>query len=436
MYVRRLTLTNLRGFRSATVDLRYPGSDRDQPADFRQDPTADSTLSSRPRLPNVTVFLGMNGSGKSTLLEAIALALISPIVASSGYRPQYLIRRSNHGKIDHASIEAELAFHERDGEGAGILDRRFKTHVQRRGDLEFLHGSMGLSLPESFFEDEGPAFFFVGYGASRRAEAVSASDLAQRRRVRAVRYDRVATLFEEHLSVLPLSVWLPALRSEKPDLFMQVEKLLGRLLPKQVRFTGEMEGGDYLFRNGSVDVPYSALSDGYKVYIGWVSDLLYHLVESQRSDEPLSHRRGLVMVDEIDLHIHPAWQRTIIPTLAKTFKNLQFVFTSHSPLVAGTLERSNLYFVSKGRGGLPRIERPDEETLGLSADQILTSPVFGLDSTRDPEFRKEMDRLADAAEAGVPGAALDLMRKAALGAGDAPPLGPTPEWLKNLATES
>ena len=146
-------------------------------------------------------------------------------------------------------------------------------------------------------------------------------------------------------------------------------------------------------------------------------------------------RRGVVMVDEIDLHIHPAWQRTIIPVLSKALRNIQFIFTTHSPLVVGTLERSNLYFVTQGRGGLPRIGRPDEETLGLSADQILTSEVFGLDSTRDPEFRKEMDKLAEAAEAGVPGAALDLMRKAALGAGDAPTPGPTPAWMKALAAE-
>lgn len=435
MYVRRLTLANLRSFRSASVDLLYPGCERDGSSRIKEDAETREVSDLPPRLPNVTVFLGMNGSGKSTLLDAVALALISPIVASSGYRPQHLIRRSNHGKLDHASIEADMVFHEQDGEAHAVQNPRFKAHVQRRGDLEFLHESTGLSLPESFFEDDGPAFFFVGYGASRRVEAVSAADLAQRRRTRAVRYNRVATMFEDHLSLVPMSVWLPALRSVRPDLYVQIERLLHRLLPKQTRFTGEIEGGDYLFRNGKLTVPYSALSDGYKVYIGWIGDLLYHLAESQRSEEPLALRRGVVMVDEIDLHIHPAWQRTIIPVLSKALKNIQFIFTTHSPLVAGTLERSNLYFVAQGRGGLPRIERPDEETFGLSADQILTSDVFGLDSTRDPEFRKTMDRLADAAESGVPGAALELMRKAALGAGDAPTPGPTPQWLKTLAAE-
>ena len=262
-----------------------------------------------------------------------------------------------------------------------------------------------------------------------------ASDLAQRRRSRAVRYNRVATMFEDHLSLVPLSTWLPALRSERPDLYVQVEKLLGKLLPKEARFTGEMEGGDYLFRTRTLHIPYSGLSDGYKVYIGWIGDLLYHLVESQRGKEPLAQRRGVVMVDEIDLHVHPAWQRTIIPVMSRALKNIQFIFTTHSPLVAGTLERANLYFVAPGKSGAPTITRPAEETFGLSADQILTSEVFGLDSTRDPEFRKEMDRVLEAAEAGEPGAVLELMRKAALGAGDAPAPGATPEWLKTLSAE-
>ena len=60
------------------------------------------------RLPNVNVFLGNNGSGKSTLLDAVALALISPLVSSSGYRPQSLIRRSTRGTVKGASIAVDL----------------------------------------------------------------------------------------------------------------------------------------------------------------------------------------------------------------------------------------------------------------------------------------------------------------------------------------
>jgi AAA domain, putative AbiEii toxin, Type IV TA system/AAA domain len=428
MYVRRLEIRHLRAFREADIELLYPGREREG--------GLDGIVRWPIRLPNVNVFLGMNGSGKSTVLYAIALALLSPIISSSGYRPFSLIRRSNSGVVKQASVAANVVLHPQDGPSDGKLSDRFMTHIYRRGDFELLVPTAGQSMSEAFFDEDGGAYFMLGYGATRRTEAVSAADLAQRRRARSVRYDRVATLFEEHLALVPLSTWLPAWRAKNPDRYKQVESLLNKLMPEAVKFTGEFEGGDFLFRHRTLKVPYTALSDGYRTYIGWIGDLLYHLSMGAPSGAKLVDSRGVVMVDEIDLHIHPAWQRTIIPTLARTLKNIQFVFTTHSPLVVGTVERANVFNVESGRAGTPVITRPDEETFGLSADQILRSEVFGLDSTRDPEFRKELDKLSQAAQRGEEGAALKFMRNASIGAGQVPDSGEPPEWLQKLSTQS
>ena len=151
----------------------------------------------------------------------------------------------------------------------------------------------------------------------------------------------------------------------------------------------------------------------------------------------LVQSRGVVMVDEVDLHIHPAWQRTIIPILSRTLSNIQFIFTTHSPLLVSTLERSNIYNVMLGKGPTPVVSRPDEETFGLSADQLLRSEVFGLDSSRDPEFAEKLRGLSQAAERGESGAALAYLRSASAGGGeDSPEPGEAPDWLKRFAERS
>jgi hypothetical protein len=88
---------------------------------------------------------------------------------------------------------------------------------------------------------------------------------------------------------------------------------------------------------------------------------------------------GIVIVDEIDLFLHPEWQRRVIEQVATTFPHLQFCFSSHSPLVAGTLEPENIFVLDAHK-----IEQYREDIYGLTPNQILTSSYFGLRSTRAP----------------------------------------------------
>ncbi len=437
MYVRSLRIENLRAFGKAKLDLLYPQR--------HLDTAFDDVRPWPPRLPNVNVILGANGAGKSTILDATALALLSPLIASSGYRPFALIRRSNRGEVKRATILADLVLQDQDGAIGPVPGKEVRaeleTVIDRRGDVEFVRTTEQPGpIWERMYDDNSTAFFFVGYGATRRVEAVSASDLAVRRKSRLLKYERVASLFEDHFALVPLNAWLPEWQTQNPGRYRQVITLIDNLTPSTIRFLGEIEHGEYLFRHRNVSVPFSALSDGYRAYIGWVGDLLHHLCMGAPSGAKLVESRGVVMVDEIDLHIHPDWQRTIIPKLARKLKNLQFIFTTHSPLVVGTLERANILTVDHGRNGAPVISRPDEETFGLSADQVLRSKAFGLTSTRDPEFSENLNRLSQAAQRGSKGAALQFMREAAIGGAarvDAPNDGTPdpPDWMRQIASK-
>src|SRR5947207_1914827 len=121
--------------------------------------------------------------------------------------------------------------------------------------------------------------------------------------------------------------------------YTQVKNLINRLSGKEhYTFTGDMDGGEYLFERGGLKIPFPALSDGYRAYLGWIGDLLYHVCFTTPTGAKLVENRGIVMVDEIDLHLHPKWQMTVLPILARELPNLQFIVTSHSPLLVGSLE--------------------------------------------------------------------------------------------------
>ncbi len=168
--------------------------------------------------------------------------------------------------------------------------------------------------------------------------------------------------------------------------------------------------------------------------------MLYRLQDVAPPKLKLNELPGVVLVDEIDAHLHPAWQQEIIGALAKAFPKIQFIFTTHSPLITGTLERANINVVTRRGSSPPIVEPPEIEMYGLSSDQILRTDLFGLESTRDPDFRADLLATRQDAEDGKAGAAVAFMRKAALGAGAEhclqvePP--PTPEWLKKMARKS
>jgi tetratricopeptide (TPR) repeat protein len=277
--------------------------------------------------------------------------------------------------------------------------------------------------------NDAAAFLLVGYAANRRTES-GEFDPGSRQKSRGVRYGRVANLFEDHYTLTPLGAWLPKINSNEGR-FQEVLDLFKRLLPAgtddssaaTLSFTGEKQpNGEYLFLDHGRLLPLSALSDGYRAYLGWVIDLLGVLVAVCPQDKLLTELGGVVMVDEIDSHVHPTWQREIIGRIASTFPKLQFIFTTHSPIVAGTVYSANLFVaetVTDERDGkrYSILSRPKQEIFGLNADQILTSSVFGLTSSRAPAFIEELKVLEQKAIAeGDVEAAMDLMRGMARGA--------------------
>jgi hypothetical protein len=427
MYIDQLDIENVRTFAGlAREPLDFVNPDRD----FRSPKTPPSDGDQRlprPRLPNVTLLLGDNGSGKTTILRAIAACAFGPAAKD-------LMRDSTHVRHGHelARIFGTLRLHEQDRAPDVVITTII--NIERRGErLDVktetkLGGGRGLKVKARnanaervwapVYVSENDAFFVVGYGATRRVERLDTYDSGARARSRAARDLRVQSLFEEAFSLIPLGSWLPGLRTRNPGRYKQVERLLNAMLaPGQYRFSGEQaRNGDYLFYRGDLPVPFQSLSDGYRAFVGWVADLLCHVCFGCPRGKKLVESRGIVLVDEIDLHLHPNWQMHVIRSVARALPRMQFVLTSHSPLVAGSLEWMNIITLKSGTKTNRTVARRLRQSIhGLDADQILLSEFFGLKSTMAEAKRRQLDDLTDRIRSGDKGAPLQLIREMSSG---------------------
>jgi predicted ATP-binding protein involved in virulence len=129
------------------------------------------------------------------------------------------------------------------------------------------------------------------------------------------------------------------------------------------------------------------LSLGYRTLIAWIADLAYRLYQRYPdSPNPLAEP-AVVLVDEIDLHLHPKWQRTLMSYLTERFPNTQFIVTAHSPLIVQAATDANIVLLRR-EGDHVVIDNDVEAIRGWRIDQVLTSDLFGLESARPPEFEE------------------------------------------------
>lgn len=400
MYIDHIEIENFRTFRKGKISFCHADQD------------FDALKIPKPQLPNLNLLLANNGYGKTTLLKAIALAALGPAVGRSGIYPYRLIRHeSGKAKVTKAVLRAGFVAHEQDHAPFREIDSQ--VEVIREGDLELLewmHKDAKVWHP--VFSSDSDAFFMVGYGATRR---VSKSTRMEQSGKASARASRIMGLFEDDYSLRALNTWLPKYENSRQlrGRYVQVVHLLNKLVGSDGwEFTGKQDKeGEYLFGKGGVEVPYPALSDGYRAFHGWLGDLLYHICETCPSGKKLVENKGIVMVDEIDLHLHPKWQMTVLQTLAKELPNIQFIVTSHSPLIVGSLEWMNIVVMKPGPKHSSTAERIEWAVHGLDADQVLLTEFFGLESTRAPSKKRALKQLTLKAREGDDEAAKELLRQ-------------------------
>ena len=230
-----------------------------------------------------------------------------------------------------------------------------------------------------------------GYGASRRMGKASLSE--QRTD------DTAASLFFDDVDLINAEEWLlqadyaasraPQGSTRAQERRDQIEHILDKLLPDvdKLRYIvpEEQIGPSWVeFHTPYGWVRLKDLSLGYRTLLTFIVDLASRLfARYPKSANPLAEP-AVVLVDEIDLHLHPRWQQTLLSFLSDRFPNTQFIATAHSPLVVQAAEDANIVLLRR-EGDHVVIDNDVDRIKNWRVDQILTSELFGLESARPPQ---------------------------------------------------
>ena len=373
---------------------------------------ADWASKTELRLPNINLLIGNNGTGKTTTFQALVISALRVILGtnSSGFRTDRIIRHTQ----ETADVSARIMRSEMDKgdepDKSDILPAlsgvKANATIKRQQSTEFIE--MRGSTPkwaDILYDDKHPGLFIAAYGAGRRTERPEAYN----ERLRAVRYQRVASLFEAHVGLIPASRAFTQCRAH--ERWEEVIFLLNELLPLPVRLTEKLEDDiEPLFDYGGIPLPASYLSDGYRLFVSWVIDLLTHLALVLPKRYRLNEATGVVIVDEVDLFLAPRWQRTVLESLSRTFPGLQWLCSTHSPLVAGSLDNDNIYILEQDSSYTSYVRRPTSKFEGRSVDEVLIE-LFDVQQPRSPQLQRQLSDLAEQAMNGDLDASLLYLRR-------------------------
>jgi internalin A len=333
-------------------------------------------LCSPQETPLFAIILGENGVGKTTLLRSIAIGL-----ADEGEGIALISDAANNmikENSDSASIVIELR--------SSISNRSYSITTLLKRDLE---GTINL---EKKYSPEFPRhqLFVCGYGAMRRGFGTggySNYTLAH----------AVKTLFDYGISLQNPELALRRIDAKGIPVTTLTSRIDGVLL---------LEPGSTSLDSSGIQIsgpwgdfqPIATLGDGYQATLAWLADLLgwVLLYDHKLLTSKIS---GIVLIDELEQHLHPSWQRQIIEQLHQQFPDIQFIAATHSPVCAGGLAD-----LEPDEATILRIYRDEKKCIqyevipslaGYRYDQILTSDAFGLPSPRDATTEKLINRLRE-----------------------------------------
>ncbi len=359
-----------------------------------------------------TVILGNNGVGKTTLLRCLAGMEMRPEIY------EYPIVVDGVEKFEEAKefqpmlwnfydfeeIWEEIGIAAHTGETIPAISVEFSSNITLNSfktgknlDIQKDYVSIVIDSELSSPSEEFKGATFYGYGATRKMGGTSLSDSNNSY--------HSASLFSDDALLINAEEWLlqtdyatksssGKTKTRLKKQFKQICEILKQILPDIEDIRIDLD--EYLARpTAEFLTPFgwvrlSSLGLGYRTMIAWMVDLAVRLfIRYPDSEDPLAEP-AIVLVDEIDLHMHPQWQRTIMEFLTERFPNTQFIVTAHSPLVVQAAQDANIVLLRR-EGDRVVIDNNPEIIENWRVDQVLTS-VFEMPSARPAKIEPLLDR--------------------------------------------
>ncbi|AKK02018.1 AAA family ATPase [Corynebacterium epidermidicanis] len=352
--------------------------------------------------PKVTVIVGGNGAGKSSVLDAAAIAL------GSFFLPFPTISQGRNIQQDDA-----FAFSKRTGEDSVDVRRRYPVSVHAYGEydgreIEWVRSKLSergnmttrdarelsdiaRGLYENISSDgtdappvELPLISYYGTGrlwAQRRGRT---SDL----RKPGNREDGYSSALEPRADEKSLTSWLKRStmlglqKGRVPATLRAVQAAVERAIRAvtgseraNVYYDLELDtiAVEYTESTGRlIALPMAQLSDGYRTTLSMIADIAYRMAELNPhfENEVIERTGGVVLIDEVDLHLHPTWQERIIGDLTDIFPRVQFIVTTHAPSVVSSVQSTQVRILDSKDGTHLEAKTPGNQTYGRDVPSI------------------------------------------------------------------
>jgi predicted ATP-binding protein involved in virulence len=349
-----------------------------------------------------TVILGDNGTGKTTLLQVLAGMTFTKVEVSNSKNDLRQLRlielRHSLYRLNDDDLVIEAHF----ATGAALDKKQgaIKTIALNYTDNQYYSSTKGWNNDADKIKLNSLSCH--AYGANRNLSKGVLSQEPSK--------DPAASLFNEKIELINAEEWLlqsDYIASKESEIQAQAQKRLDlikdvliSLLPdvKDIRIRLPDKNTPkpivvfktlYCPPNGWLTL--KALSLGYQTMTAWMVDLAAHLFQRYPDSPNPIAEPAVVLIDEIDLHLHPKWQRTIMSYLSERFVNTQFIVTAHSPLIVQAAENANIA-VLKREGDEVHIHQQDQAVRGWRIDQLLTSDLFDLKSARSPHYEDLLEQ--------------------------------------------
>ncbi|KAB2893797.1 MAG: AAA family ATPase [Bacteroidetes bacterium] len=376
--------------------------------------------------PGMNLLVGINGAGKSTVLDVLRtmFSQVLPDITSANRRIARPFNKDTDISVGREFLTVDMSFH--------IETALSQQHTLFEFEPIFLHHLIHLSREEFVVEEsrkgevrhqttdleEHNELTWVDENGLPTGEGIPV------RALKHIEEQPIVVFFSAHRSVVEskksktggiaaafadaledralylneFAQWWRAreeLAKENPSL----QRLLDILNETVSRFMDGCSGLHVsdeasptllLQKNGAI-LDARQLSDGERSMLSLVFDLSRRLaLANPQVDDPLRSGRAVVLIDELDLHLHPSWQRTIADRLTETFPNCQFIATTHSPQIVGEVPPEQIILIENGT-----VRRPSQ-SLGMDTNWILRH-LMGV-AERDTETKQKLKLIEDLIE--------------------------------------
>jgi predicted ATP-binding protein involved in virulence len=315
--------------------------------------------------PGLNLIVGVNGVGKTSVLDALSVCLSAITKQTNGLRgrAETFATEDIRMKAEALTVECEVRIGDR--EYAFVVHKPRTTSSPRISKAGMPREQVHDTPERAEFLAGEPSRVSGNQPGGRPLAVLFSTSRAvptERAPAKSVAAGGVAAAFadafaDRELRLGEFAAWMRVQQALQPErraarhALAAFQETVTRFLPG---YSGLRLGGDdhrqLWIDRGESSIPVRQLSDGERGTLALVLDLTRRLAQANPNlSDPGAEAGAVVLIDEIDLHLHPKWQRQIIHNLRAAFPRCQFVVTTHSPQVIGEVEHDRIQVIAAGQ---------------------------------------------------------------------------------------